>query len=249
MKTIIPSIDISHSKCVRLVQGKKEDITHYPHDPVHTAALFVEYGATRIHVVDIDAAFCEGNNRAIIGEICREIESSALIEVGGGIRSEHDVRQLVDLGVQRLSVGSSLVNNFFDVQHWIHAYGTIFSAALDARDNKIQISGWLKDSNIDILTLLEQLAVLDITCINYTNINVEGKMEGPDIKSTNQVATHAHVPVVLAGGVGDESHVHAVMNEASDNVFGIIIGKAIYENTIDIKKLLQQYPPAPSDTW
>ncbi len=250
MKAVIPAIDISYGRCIRLTQGDPQQEQVYDGDPVETAQEFVELGAKRLHIVDLDAAFGKGNNRGIIREICQKLaKSDCVIEVGGGIRAESDVKALLAMGVHRLILGTVLVNDFFGVQKWIHTFGKVFVASIDERDGVVQVAGWLKDSEIDTDNFLHQLEKLDLCSIVYTNIHNDGMLHGADVERGNEIAAKARVPVVLSGGIGSLADIDAIMKNTHENVYGTIVGKAIYEGKVDMKSIFEKYPPRSCMDW
>lgn len=250
MKAIIPAIDISGGHCIRLIQGDPTQQKVYEGDPVKTAQEFVDLGAKRLHIVDLDAAFGKGNNRGIIREICHILaHADCVIEVGGGIRTESDVKTVLAMGAHRLILGTVLVNDFFVVQKWIHTFGKVFVASIDERDGIVQVAGWLKDSEIDIYNFLDQLKKLDLCSIVYTNIQNDGMLHGADLEKGNAIAAKAHVPVIISGGIGSLEDIDVMMKETHENVYGAIVGKALYEGTIDIKSVFKIYPPVSCKGW
>lgn len=249
-KAIIPAIDIVEGRCVRLSQGRMEEKQVYDADPVEMAEQFAQWGARRLHVVDLDAAFGRGNNRSIIREISEALKkTSCLLEVGGGIRTDNDVRAMLAMGVHRLVLGTVLVQDLFEVQQWIRKFGNVFVASLDDRNGTVQVAGWLKDTDITVDNFLHQIKKLSLRSIAYTNISHEGMMGGVNFEAGNRVAKASHVPVVLSGGVGSESDIDACMTQADDNVCGVIVGKAVYEGSVDLKKMFKQYPSPDSSQW
>ncbi len=238
---LIPAIDISNGKCVRLTKGNFDAKTEYSGDPVDVAKEYVDYGAKIIHVVDLDASIQQGNNRDTIEEICKAVPQCT-IEVGGGIRTKTDVKQLISIGVKRLVLGSVLLNDFFRVVSWIIKYNVDFIASLDMRDKKIQISGWKEDSHVDYQELLKVIDNYAFKAVNFTDVNNDGTLEGIDIAFSNTVAEQTSIPVIIGGGIGSPQHIETVVEQGHKNIAGVIIGKAIYENKVNIKELLQKYP-------
>lgn len=249
MKAIIPAIDISNGRCVRLSQGDFSTKKVYEQDPVDLAKQYVEWGARRMHIVDLDAAFRIGNNRAIIGEICKTCNKNCIVEVGGGIRDKDDVKALLDMGTDRLCVGTVLVRNTFEVMLWTQKYGNVFVGSVDVKDNNVQIAGWRQDGDINIDDFLKQIKKIPLRSIDYTNINVDGMLTGTDVPVALRIANISHVPLILSGGIGTPEDIDEFMKIKHDNIVGIIVGKALYEGLISLQDLFKKYPSPDCSGW
>ena len=191
--TLIPAIDISNGKCVRLTKGSFDSKIEYDGNPIDVAKEYFDYGVTMIHVVDLDASIQQGNNRDTIEDICKAVPQCT-IEVGGGIRTKMDVKQLIGIGVKRLVVGSVLLNDFFRLVSWLVKYEVDFVVSLDMRDKKIQIAGWKEDSNVNYKHLLKVINSYNFKAINFTDVNNDGTLSGLDIDFANIVAEKSHIP-------------------------------------------------------
>lgn len=230
---IIPAIDILGGSCVRLYQGRFQEVVRYRDDPVAQAQEFEQAGATRIHVVDLDAARGEGHNRRIIGDICSATQCS--IETGGGIRREDDVRQLRDAGVRYLIVGTVLVTEPERVAQWVSEYPDTFIAGLDAKNHRVQITGWQDDGIHTVADMLQRIRIMGISQLIFTNIEKDGTLAGPDIAATNEVARQfSPGTVILSGGIGKLEDCREVARKGEDNLVGIIVGKAIYNQNLTL---------------
>ena len=233
--TIIPAIDLLEGRCVRLYKGQYDQSRVYDRDPAATAAEFVRQGAERIHLVDLGAARGGENNREVIRAIRKAVP--AVIEVGGGIRSEADVEELLELGVDRLIVGTVLAREPRKVEGWVKAYGRVFIAGIDALEGRVKVSGWEEGSGLSDTELARQAADLGIISIIYTNIDRDGTLEGPDLESTRRIARESGLPVILSGGISGPADLEAVCSgpEArKEGIRGIITGKALYEGRLDL---------------
>jgi len=229
---LIPSIDILGGKCVRLLQGDFDESTVYDKDPVAVAREFEAAGARRIHLVDLDAARGDsGVNRSKIRKIRRAVKCT--LQLGGGIRSEDDIEELLDVGIDRFVIGTAFARRPEIVEGWTAHYGGIFLAGIDARDGKVQVSGWEEDSGIDDITLAKRARELGACGIIYTNIEKDGALQGPDIVRTNLIAESCGLPVILSGGISSAEDVEKVATEAHKNIVGVIAGRAIYEEKLD----------------
>ena len=243
---LIPSIDILRGACVRLYRGDYGKISTYDGDPPEIAAAFQKWGATRIHVVDLDAARGgEANNREVIGRIRSAV--SCCLEVGGGIRTETDVDELLSIGVDRLITGTVLAKNPDEVQRWISARGNVIVAGIDAREGKVRISGWKESSGIDDSELAVKAAAMGAVSIVYTNIAVDGTLVGPDIENTNRIAEIAGIPVILSGGIGSLEDLDKIAEAGHSGLAGVISGRAIYEGALDAETALARFGGSGSD--
>ncbi len=237
---IVPSIDLLAGKCVRLLKGDYGQSTVYSDDPVETAMGFEAAGASWIHAVDLDGARGSGeNNRDRLRAICRAV--SCRIQLGGGIRTEHDVRQLLDIGVSRLILGTILSRDPDTVAMWTACYGGVFWGGVDARDGIVKTSGWTEDSGVRDIDLARRLGPLGLTGLVYTSIARDGTLSGPDIERTNEIAEAAGLPVTLSGGISSAGDVEDVYRRRSAGVTGVIIGKAIYEQRLNLAEMISRY--------
>lgn len=241
MFEIVPSIDIYGERCVRLYQGDiNRMVEMYNMDPVAVARTFEECGATRIHLVDLDAA--RGNrrvNRKKIQKIRRVV--SCTLELGGGIRSDDDIEELVDLGIDRMVVGTAFARTPELLEGWISHYGNIFVAGIDASEGKVFIEGWEQQTNSRDSDLAKKAGEYGVNSIIYTNIMRDGTLEGPDIESSNRIAKVSGVPVIVSGGIGNMEDIEKIMKNREQNISGVIIGRAIYEEHIDLAEALKKY--------
>lgn len=236
---VIPSIDILDGKCVRLFQGDYGKVTDYGDEPHAIAAGFQDAGASRLHVVDLDAARGGASNRAVIRRIREEFKG--ILEVGGGIRGQEDIEQLIDAGVDRLIVGTVLAKEPDKVADWVSSFGSVFIGGIDARDGMVKVSGWEKDSGLRADTLAKQARDLGIISIVYTNIQFDGTLTGPDIEGTAAIGEASGLPVIVSGGVSSLDDIERVKRFGSENIVGVITGKAVYEGRIDIRVALERY--------
>jgi len=237
---IIPAIDILDGQCVRLVQGDYTTAHIYDQDPVATARMFEQAGASRIHIVDLDAAHGDRSaNRKKIRKIRKAV--SCTLEVGGGIRSEDDIEELLDLGIDRLVLGTVFATKPDIVEGWNAHYGDVFLVGIDARDGMVYVSGWERETSVPAEELARKAAKVGASGIIYTNIARDGTLEGPDIEGTNRIAEVSGLPVILSGGIGNEEHLKLIAGNAHAKVVGVITGKAIYEKQLDLQEMIAQY--------
>ncbi|MBN2050648.1 MAG: 1-(5-phosphoribosyl)-5-((5-phosphoribosylamino)methylideneamino)imidazole-4-carboxamide isomerase [Spirochaetales bacterium] len=234
---VIPAIDIIEGRCVRLRRGDFADRAVYHADPVEQAVSFQRSGAVRIHLVDLDAARGSGNNRAVIAGLRKRV--SAVLEVGGGIRTEDDVKELLDLGVDRLILGTVFVRDPDILSRWTDLYGRKFIAGLDACGGEAKTSGWTEGSGKSAEALALAAAEAGATAIIYTDIQRDGTLAGPDIEGTLGIARVSALPVILSGGIGFLEHLKAVYERRNEGIAGVITGKALYEGKLSLEEALQ----------
>ncbi len=209
---IIPAVDMLGGHCVRLYKGNYGQSQVYNDDPLETARSFEKAGAKLIHLVDLDAARGKGNNRPLIHRICSELNVE--VEIGGGIRSEEDVEQLLEAGARRLILGTLLAHHPEIAEEWIKKYPQAhFIAGIDALDGEVKVSGWEKESGIQDSQLAVTAAKMGFKGIIYTNIARDGTLSGPDISNTARIAK---------------------------GIWGIITGKAVYEGRIDVAQAVKE---------
>jgi len=237
---VVPAIDLLGGRCVRLHQGDYAQAESYDLDPVEVARGFAAAGARRIHVVDLDAARTgAGVNRPILGAIRRAV--NVTVEVGGGIRTDDDVKALLDQGVDRLVVGTVLVKNPDLVASWTAKFGARFVAGIDARDGEVKVSGWEEGSALQDLDLAARCRQLGLISIVYTNIARDGTLGGPDLDRTLAVAEAARLPVILSGGVASKDDFAAARRSNHPLLAGVITGKALYKNRIDLGEVIREF--------
>ena len=237
--TVIPSIDILDGACVRLYQGDYGKVTDYRDAPESAAARFQDAGASRLHVVDLDAARGGGHNREVIKRIRDSFDG--VMEVGGGIRTSEDISELLDAGADRLIVGTILARSPGTVADWITSYGRVFIAGIDARDGMVKVSGWEKDSGLTAVQLASTAREIGILSIVYTNISLDGTLSGPDIEGTAAIGDSSRLPAIVSGGVGSIEDLKRVHDAGFESIVGVITGKAVYEGRIDIKAALARF--------
>jgi len=243
---LIPSIDILDGQCVRLHQGDYSRVTRYDEDPVRVAAKFQEQGARRIHIVDLNAARNDGDNRESIGRIRSAF--SGTLEVGGGVRRQDDVKELIERGVDRIIVGTVLARNPELVGTWIASCGKVLIGGIDSRDGYAKVSGWEQDSGVEDIELAKTAADIGIISIVFTNIERDGTLSGPDIEGTQRIATASNLPVILSGGISGMADLETVAKQNTGSIFGLITGKAVYEGKIDLSAAVRLYAEDRADT-
>jgi len=227
---IIPAIDLRDGKCVRLIQGEYHRQITYRDDPVEQAEEFISAGAQWLHIVDLDGAK--------VGTPVNTDTISAIaaigklkIEVGGGIRSEDTINQLLDMGTERVIIGTGAVSDF----EWFSRMAKKFSGkivlGLDARGSKLATHGWTEDHPQNLLEFAAEAARLPLAAIIYTDITKDGMMSGPNLERTKAVVEAVDVPVIASGGVRELSDIKKL---AELGVEAVVIGRSLYEGTLNL---------------
>jgi phosphoribosylformimino-5-aminoimidazole carboxamide ribotide isomerase len=233
---------------VRLLRGSFSVATRYPLDPVETARRFAGEGARWIHVVDLDAAEGKGrDNGPLVGRIRQALECR--LQVGGGVRTARQAERLLELGVDRVVLGTVLVRSPRDVEAWVSLFGSRFAAGIDARDGRVRVAGWTEDTGRDDTEVASSIRRLGMRWLVYTNINRDGTLEGPDISRTNAAARAAALPTILSGGIGSEEDVRRVAEQRDQLVAGVILGKVLFEERVDLGKLVKRFPQEQVSPW
>jgi len=231
---LIPAIDLKQGKCVRLRQGRMEDDTVFSDDPVAVAGRWVEAGAKRLHLVDLDGAFAgKPVNAAVIAAIAAAFPDLP-IQVGGGIRDEETIETYLAAGVQYVIIGTKAVNAPHFVGDVCAEFPGHIIVGLDARDGKVAIDGWSKLSNHDVIDMARHFERDGVEAIVYTDISRDGMMQGVNVEATQRLAQAITIPVIASGGVTNMDDLKALQAVADDGIMGAILGRAIYEGTIDL---------------
>lgn len=231
---LIPAIDIKDGQCVRLRQGDMHDVTVFNDDPAAVAQRWVDEGADRIHVVDLDGATAGYPvNDRIIGDIVDAV-GQVPVQVGGGIRDESAIETYLERGVEFVILGTRAVSE----PHFVADVGVEFPGhiivGLDARDGMVATDGWSKLSNHTVTGLAQQFEADGVVAIVHTDIARDGMMSGLNIEATRALAAELTIPVIASGGVTDMTDIDALLAVEGDGVAGAIIGRAIYEGTLDL---------------
>jgi len=241
---LIPAIDLKEGKCVRLRQGRMDDETIFSDNPVEVATRWVNEGAKRLHLVDLDGAFAgKPVNAGVVHDIA-EAHPDLIIQVGGGIRDEDTIQTYLNAGVQYVIIGTKAVNTPHFVGDVCAEFPGHIIVGLDAKDGKVAIDGWSKLSNHDVIDLAQQFENNGVESIIYTDIGRDGMMKGVNVEATAKLARSIRIPVIASGGITNMDDIHALGKVAEDGIMGAITGRAIYEGTLDFaegEKLAESY--------
>lgn len=235
---IFPAIDLRGGRVVRLEEGRDEAQKAYGEDPVEQARAFEAAGAQHLHVVDLDAAFGDGDHREVIAAI---VEAVAIpVQVGGGLREDGIVDAMLDSGVSRVIIGSAAVERPEWVDELVGRCGAErIVAGIDARDGEVRTRGWVEGSGQRAEEVAARMAASGVRTLIYTNIARDGMLSGPDIEASARLAKAAGVEVIVSGGVGTLDHIRDTMRSAYRGLSGIIVGKALYEERFTLKEALE----------
>jgi len=230
---LIPAIDLKDGKCVRLRQGIMEDETVFSDDPVEVAARWVDAGARRLHLVDLNGAFA---GKPVNGEVINRIASrfpDLPIQVGGGIRDEETVQAYLNAGVQYVIIGTKAVNEPHFIGDLCAEFPGHVIVGLDAKNGKVAVDGWSKLSNHDVIDMAQRFERDGVEAIIYTDIGRDGMMNGVNVEATVALAQAITIPVIASGGITNLDDVKALCKVEDEGIMGAITGRAIYEGTLD----------------
>ncbi len=230
---LIPAIDLKDGKCVRLRQGRMDDVTTYSDHPVEMARRWVEAGARRLHMVDLDGALSgQPKNASAVHEVC-EAFPDLPVQIGGGIRDEDTVQTYLDAGVRYVIIGTKAVTAPHFINDLCLEFPGHIIVGLDAKDGKVAVDGWSKLSHHDVIDMAQHFEKDGVEAIIYTDISRDGMMNGVNIESTVALAQSITIPVIASGGITNMEDVRALCAVAEEGIQGAITGRAIYEGTLD----------------
>jgi phosphoribosylformimino-5-aminoimidazole carboxamide ribotide isomerase len=233
---IIPAIDLIKGQCVRLIQGEYHRQINYGADPAAQAQSFIDDGAQWLHIVDLEGAKV---GRPVNTESIKNIAALGKlnIEVGGGIRDEGAIAELLDLGVTRVIIGTKALNDFEWFSEMAEKFANKIVLGLDARGTKIATHGWTKEYPTPLLDFVVEAAKLPLAAIIYTDISKDGMMAGPNVERTAELARMVKVPVVASGGVHNLDDIRNLKDKPE--IGAAIVGRALYEKTINLAEAIQ----------
>ena len=235
---LIPAIDIKNGKCVRLRQGNMVDETVYNNDPVAMATKWVEIGAKRLHIIDLDGAVSgRPVNADIIHDIAEE-HPDIEIQAGGGIRDEDTIQTYLDVGVNYVIIGTRAVTTPHFVSDICLEFPGHVIVGLDAKNGKLATNGWSKLSHHDVIDIAQRFEQDGVSAIIFTDIGRDGMMSRINIETSVELARAVTIPVIASGGVKDLDDIKALCAVATEGIAGAITGRAIYEGSLDLKEAL-----------
>ena len=235
---IFPAIDIKDGVCVRLVKGDFRQITSYENTPIDQAKKYFKNGFNNIHIVDLDGAlYGRPVNSILIREIIQKVKSR--IQIGGGIRTIDDISRWIELGIDKVVMGTAAVENIELLETACNKFKNKIAVSLDAKDGLIALSGWKKQTNISAIDFIKKIQNFGVSRIIYTDINRDGTKQGPNIKDTIELSSKTKIPLVISGGVSSLEDIKEIKSLSNSNIEGVIVGKSIYDGDIKISDLAE----------
>ena len=235
---LFPAIDLKGGACVRLVRGEMATATVFNDDPAAQARAFAEVGFQWLHIVDLDGAFA---GRAVNGEAVRAIRRSVdlKIQLGGGIRDRAAIDRWLDLGIDRVVLGTVALRDPDLVRQAAAAYRGRIVVGIDARDGRVAVEGWAETSGIGAVELARRFADAGVAAIVYTDIARDGALAGVDAVAIGAFARQIGIPVIASGGVASMADIAALKARENDGIAGVISGRALYDGRIDARLALR----------
>ena len=235
---IIPAIDIKEGRCVRLTGGKFEDVEIFSDDPVAVAVKWADKGAKMLHIVDLDGArYGKLTNISLVEQIIKKI--SIPVQVGGGIRSYQEVKNLLDLGASRVILGTILWKDKALAKKLFEDFLEKIIAGIDARDGYVAIEGWQNVLSVDALDFAGKMEKLGAKRIIYTDIKRDGTLKGPNISNIEKMVKKVNIPLICSGGIASLGDIKKLMRFETKGLEGVILGKALYKGTILLEEALE----------
>jgi len=237
---IIPAIDIRRGKCVRLIQGDVRDEIVYSNEPLEMAKLWIGKGAKWIHIVDIDGALVgKPKNMDIIIKIIKTVKVN--VEVGGGLRTEEDIKKYIRAGAKRVILSTSAILSDEFLDDMVKKYREKLIIGVDAKNGYIAIKGWQDITQVKMLDFINKLEKKQIKRIIFTDIKRDGVLKGPNFESIMEVLKNTNMKVIVSGGVSRMKNIRKLLEyeKKYKNLEGIVIGQALYKGTLDLKEVLK----------
>ena len=241
---VIPAIDLKQGRCVRLRQGRMEEATVFGDDPLAMAQRWVDAGAQRLHIVDLDGAFADlRRNAEAIAGIC-QAHPHLPVQVGGGIRDVDTIDDYLQAGVRFVIIGTQAVRDPQFARAACGAFPGRVIVGLDARDGRVAVQGWAESSTLTALELALSLQGVGVVAIVYTDIGRDGMLQGVNSQATAALAGAIDIPVIASGGVSNLDDIRRLQQVAVHGIEGVIVGRALYEGTLDLAEAQQVAPGA-----
>ncbi len=232
---LIPAIDLKDGHCVRLEQGDMNRATVFSEDPAAMARHWVNQGARRLHLVDLNGAFAgKPKNESAILSILEEVGNEIPVQLGGGIRDLETIERLLDDGLETIIIGTAAVKNPGFLQEACLAFGGHIMVGLDARDGKVATDGWSKLTGHEVIDLAKKYEDYGVEAIVYTDIGRDGMLQGINIEATLRLAKAVSIPIIASGGLTSMKDIDELCAIEEDGVIGVIAGRAIYTGNINL---------------
>ncbi|AWD32166.1 1-(5-phosphoribosyl)-5-[(5- phosphoribosylamino)methylideneamino] imidazole-4-carboxamide isomerase [Candidatus Kinetoplastibacterium sorsogonicusi] len=234
---LIPAIDLKDGQCVRLRQGKLDNVTIFSEEPHLMALDWCNKGAKRLHIVDLDGAVSgKPKNNIAIKNIIKNIDNEIPIQLGGGIRELNTIEYYLDLGISYIIIGTAAIKNPGFLHDACAAFPGKIIVGLDANNDKIAIDGWSKLTRHNILDIAKKFEDYGCEAIIYTDISRDGMLSGVNIESTSKLAKHVKIPVFASGGIVNLDDIKLLCSAKDDGISGAILGRSVYEGTLNFQE-------------
>lgn len=231
---LIPAIDLKDGHCVRLKQGDMDQSTTFSEDPAQMALKWVDQGARRLHLVDLNGAFAgKPQNKAAIKSILQAVGDDIPVQLGGGIRDLDTIEKYIDAGMRYVIIGTAAVKNPGFLKDACSAFGGHIIVGLDAKDGKVATDGWSKLTGHEVVDLGKKFEDYGVESIIYTDIGRDGMLSGINIEATVKLAQALTIPVIASGGLSNMKDIEALCAVEDEGVQGVICGRAIYSGDLD----------------
>jgi phosphoribosylformimino-5-aminoimidazole carboxamide ribotide isomerase len=231
---LIPAIDLKDGRCVRLRQGDLDDATIFSDEPAAMATRWLDQGARRLHLVDLNGAIAgKPKNEAAIKAIIQAVADDIPVQIGGGIRDLDTIERYLDAGISYVIIGTAAIKDPGFLRDACSAFPGNIIVGLDARDGKVATDGWSKLTRHDVLDIARKFEDYGCEAIIYTDIGRDGMLSGVNIDATVKLAQHVNIPVIASGGVTNLNDIKALCAVQEEGVAGAILGRSIYEGTLD----------------
>lgn len=239
---IYPAIDIKEGKVVRLRQGKFDDITEYSDDPVEMAKAWKRKGAEWLHVVDLDGALTgEMQNYDIVIKIAETVNIP--VQAGGGIRQKEDIDKLFSHGVQRVVLGTKVIENRIFLKEIVNKWKDRIIVSLDCANGLLTQRGWTSMTDLKATVFAQEIENLGLKSLIYTDIAQDGTLQGPNFKGIEEILRAVSIPVIASGGVSSMNDLRRLYELHGRGLRGVIMGKAIYEGKVDLAEAIRVCSP------
>ena len=234
---LIPAIDLKDGHCVRLIQGDMDQSTTFGEDPAIIARRWLDAGARRLHLVDLNGAFAgQPKNLAAIKAILKEVDGRIPVQLGGGIRDLDTIEKYIDAGISYVIIGTAAVKNPGFLQDACSAFGGHVIVGLDAKDGKVAIDGWSKLTGQDVHSVAKRFEDWGVESIIYTDIGRDGMLTGINVDATVRLAQALSIPVIASGGLSSIKDIEQLCAVEDEGIEGVICGRAIYSGDLDFSQ-------------